>query len=100
MIHPRHLSGPVARPREARAKDEKRPPLSPQAATRYMQRWAIVRGRLIEEQRATSMETRLHRLAGLMASAREMGWSGAPDAEDDALRRRWTALRRAMSDEA
>ena len=80
--------------------DAKRPPLSPQAAARYMQRWAIVRGRLIEEQRATSMETKLHRLAALMASAREMGWSGTLDAEDEAVRRRWTALRRAMSGEA
>ena len=80
--------------------DAKRPPLSPQAAARYIQRWAIVRGRLIKERRATSMETKLHRLAALMASAREMGWSGAPDVEDHAVRRRWTALKRAMSGEA
>lgn len=80
--------------------DANRRLLSPQAAARYMQRWPIVRGRLVEERRATSMETRLYRLAGLMASARAMGWSGAPDPEDDAVRRRWTALRRAMSGEA
>lgn len=77
--------------------DAKRRPISPQAAARYMRRWPIVRRRLIEEQRAASMDTRLHRLAGLMASAREMGWSGAHDAEDDAVRKRWAALRRAMS---
>ena len=80
--------------------DANRRPISPQAATRYMQRWSIVRRRLVEEQRATSMETRLRRLAGLMASAREMGWSGAVDAEDDAVRKRWMALRRAMSGDA
>ena len=77
--------------------DAKRRPISPQAAARYMRRWPIVRRRLIEEQRAASMDTRLHRLAGLMASAREMGWSATHDAEDDAVRKRWAALRRAMS---
>ena len=59
--------------------DAKRRPISPQAAARYMRRWPIVRRRLIEEQRAASMDTRLYRLAGLMASAREMGWSAAHD---------------------
>ena len=46
------------------------------------------------------METRLRRLAALMASAREMGWSGALDAEDDTVRKRWMALRRATLGEA
>ena len=72
--------------------DAKRRPLSPQAAARYMQRWPIVRRRLVEEQRATSMETRLHRLAALMASAREMGWSGTLNAEDGTVRKRWPLL--------
>ena len=80
--------------------DANRRPISPQAAAGYMRRWSIVRRRFIEEQRATSMETRLRRLAGLMASAREMGWSGAVDAEDEAVRKRWAALRRAMSGDA
>ena len=66
--------------------DAKRRPISPQAAARYMRRRSGVRGRLVEEQRAASMGTRLHRPTGLMASAREMGWSGAHDAEDDAVR--------------
>ena len=77
--------------------DAKHRPISPQAAARYMRCWPIVGRRLIEEQRAVSMDTRLHRLAGLMASAREMEWSAAHYAEDDAVRKRWTALRRAMS---
>ena len=40
------------------------------------------------------METRLHQLAALMASASEMGWSGALDDEDAAVRERWMAARR------
>ena len=65
-------------------------PTSPHAAARYQKRWAIARKRLIEELRATSMETKLYRLAALMESAREMGWSRSlePDEQDDAVRAR------------
>ena len=41
------------------------------------------------------MEAKLHHLAVLMASAREVEWSRPLDAEDDAVRERWMALRRA-----
>ena len=70
-------------------------PISALAAARYRRRWAIVRKRLIEELRATSMESKLRQLAGLMQSAREMGWSRSQEEEDDAVRARWMALRRA-----
>ena len=72
-----------------------RQPISPQDAARYRERWAIARERLNEELRATSMETKLRQLANLVQSAREMGWSQSLDEEDDAVRARWTALRRA-----
>ena len=48
-------------------------PISAQAAAWYQERWAIVRERLNEEFRATSMETKLRQLASLMQSAHEMG---------------------------
>ncbi len=72
-----------------------RQPISPQAAARYRERWAIARKRLDEELRATSMEAKLRQLSNLMQSAREMGWSQSLDEEDDAVRTRWMALRRA-----
>lgn len=72
-----------------------RQPVSPQGAARYRERWAAARERLDEELRATSMETKLHQLATLMQSAREMGWSQSLDDEDDMVRARWMALRRA-----
>ena len=72
-----------------------RQPISPQDAARYQERWAIVRERLNEELRGTSMETKLRQLASLMQSAREMGWSQSLDEENDAVRARWMALRRA-----
>ncbi len=54
----------------------------------------LVQRRLTEELRATSMETKLLQLAALMASAREMGWSVSLEAEDNATRDRWMALKR------
>jgi len=78
------------------AMDTSPQPISPQAAARYRERWAITRERLNEELRATSMETKLHQLATLMQSAREMGWSQSLDDEDDMVRARWMALRRAI----
>ena len=72
-----------------------RQPTSPQAAARYRERWAIARERLNEELRATSMEAKLRQLVNLMQSADEMGWSQSLDEEDDAVRARWMALRRA-----
>ena len=74
---------------------ETRQPISPQAAARYEQRWAIAHKRLAEELRATPMETKLRRLAALMESASEFGWSRSLDAEDELVRARWMALRRA-----
>ena len=74
--------------------ENRRPPISPEAAAGYMERWALAEQRLVRERRETPMETRLHQLAALMASAPAMGWSGALDDEDDAVRERWMAARR------
>ena len=41
------------------------------------------------------MEIKLGRLATLMESARAMGWSQSLGAEDETVRARWMALRRA-----
>ena len=71
-----------------------RQPISPQDAARYQERWAIVRERLCEELRTTSMEAKLRQTAALMRSARAMGWSRALDEEDNAVRAKWMALRR------
>lgn len=46
------------------------------------------------------MEIKLGRLATLMESAREMGWPQSLGAEDETVRARWTALRRAKLGEA
>ena len=71
-----------------------RPPITPEAAAGYLERWAFAEQRLIRERRATSMETKLRQLAAPMASASAMGWSGALDDEDAAVRKRWMAARR------
>ena len=68
--------------------------ISSRAALEYRRRWSLLQRRLTEELRTTSRETKLRRLAALMASADEMGWSGSRAAEDEAVRERWAALRR------
>ena len=74
---------------------ESRQPISRDDAAFYLQRWAVAGRRIAQELRDTSMETKLHQLAALMASAPQMGWSDSRDEEDDAVRERWMALRRA-----
>lgn len=91
----RHHGGGRSSSLQCRPMIETRAPISPQAAARYEQRWAIARKRLAEELRATPMETRLRRLAALMESASEFGWTRSLDAEDELVRARWMALRRA-----
>ena len=46
------------------------------------------------------METKLDRLATLMESARALGWSQSLGAEDETVRARWMALRRAKLGDA
>lgn len=46
------------------------------------------------------MDTKLRRLADLMQSKSMMGWSQSLSEEDDAVRARWMALRKAKTDEA
>ena len=65
--------------------ENRRQPISPEAAAGYLERWALAEQRLVRERRATSMETRLHQLAAPMVSASEMGWSGTLDDEDAAV---------------
>ena len=76
---------------------ENRRPISPEAAAGYMDRWAAAERRLTRERRANPMEIRLRPLAALTASASEMGWSEALDAEDDAVQARWMVARRSES---
>ncbi len=72
---------------------ENRRPNSLEPVAGCMDRWAAAGRRLIRERRANPMETKLHQLAALMASASEMGWSEALGAEDDGVRARWMAAR-------
>ena len=74
--------------------NEKSRSISSHAAVEYRRRWSLVQRRLTEELQATSTETRLLRLAALMASAGEAWWPRSLASEDEAVRERWTALRR------
>jgi hypothetical protein len=62
-------------------------------AKAFRARWSFVNAAERDELRLTSMTTKAHQLASLMASVDQMGWTGLL-AEDEAVARaRWAMLR-------
>ena len=64
-------------------------------AESYRRRWAAVDAVDLEELRTTPIDVKLRQLAGLMASARAPGWIQPDRVDDQEVRDRWQALRRA-----
>ncbi len=69
------------------------PPISPEEARAFRERWRLVAEAEREELRRTPLEVKAAQLASLMASVRDLGWDEALAAEDEAVWRRWQALR-------
>ena len=63
-------------------------------AERFRERWAAVDAVDLEELRSTPIEDKLRQLAGLMASARALGWIQPDRVDDQETRDRWQKLRR------
>lgn len=72
--------------------------LTAEAAEAYVRRWQLVNEREQAEQRAMTQEEKLRVLAGLMASAKALGWDEALDAEDAEVRERWRLLRERLGE--
>jgi hypothetical protein len=68
--------------------------LTREQAEWFRARWAPVNEVEREELRATSIDVKLHQLAGLMASARALGWMQPDRVDDEETRDRWQRLRR------
>lgn len=68
--------------------------LTREQGERFRARWASVREVEIEELRAMPIDVRLDQLAGLMASARALGWTQLDRVDDEETRDRWKRLRR------
>jgi len=62
------------------------------AALTQPERWALVNGRLREEAKAATDETKLRQLASLMGSVDDFGWHAALAEDDVRVRTLWSKL--------
>lgn len=72
------------------------PELTRSEARDWMGRWQIVNENERLELRNTTIETKLHQLAAMMAMAEGLGWDTSTDAEIHVVRDRWARLKRIM----
>jgi hypothetical protein len=70
--------------------------MTKQEAEWWQARWRAVEEAEREELRATPLEVKLQQLAGLMAAARDLGWTEALAEEAVEVRERWRKIRKAF----
>lgn len=73
------------------------PPISPEQAFEYLNRWKLVRRTEVDQLRSASMETKLRQLEVLMASRGLFRDDPERDRQADELRDRWALIRKASS---
>jgi hypothetical protein len=61
----------------------------------YKKRWALVNAAEVEELRAAPASEKARQTAALMESARSLGWMHSDDPQEEEVRDRWNALRKA-----
>lgn len=61
----------------------------------FKKRWVMVNTAELQELRATSLGEKARQTAALMESAKSLGWMEMPDAQEEEVRDRWNALRKA-----
>ena len=66
-----------------------------QEVLEFKKRWALVNAAEIEELRSTSLGDKARQTAALMASAIGLGWMDLNDPQEEEVRERWNALRKA-----
>ena len=71
-------------------------PITKAEARAFRRRWKAINNAELEELRATPISQKLHQLAALMLSARQLGWTKAFQEEEAEVRERWTRLRKAF----
>ena len=64
-------------------------------AQAFRGRWETINAAERDELRTTSIAHKFQQLVALMASARALGWTGAPPSEEAQVRNRWKRLRQA-----
>ncbi len=70
-------------------------PMTRDQGRAFRERWELVRAVQLKELQAASPASKLRRLAALMASARQLGWSEELRAGEAGVRERWIRLKKA-----
>jgi hypothetical protein len=61
----------------------------------FKKRWALVNAAEIQELRSMPLAEKARQTAALMESARSLGWADRIDPQEEEIRDRWNALRKA-----
>ncbi len=64
----------------------------------FKRRWALVNAAEIQELRSTPLGEKARQTAALMDSARSLGWMDLNDPQEEEVRDRWNALRKAKGE--
>ncbi len=64
----------------------------------FKRRWALVNAAEIQELRSTPLGEKARQTAALMDSARSLGWTDLNDPQEEEVRDRWNALRKAKGE--
>ncbi len=64
----------------------------------FKRRWALVNAAEIQELRSTPLGQKALQTAALMDSARSLGWMDLNDPQEEEVRDRWNALRKAKGE--
>jgi transcriptional regulator with XRE-family HTH domain len=72
------------------------PRLTKTQAEAFQKRWQTVKAAEDAELASTPVAEKFHQLAGLLASAQQLGWTKALAAEEDDIRQVWARLRKVL----
>ena len=61
----------------------------------FKERWALANAAELQELRATPLTDKARQTAALMDSGRSLGWMDRKDLQEEQVRERWNALRKA-----
>ncbi len=64
----------------------------------FKKRWELVNAAELQELRSTPLGEKARQTAALMESARSLGWTDRVDPQEEEVRDRWNALRKAKGE--
>ena len=70
--------------------------MTPEQVRAFFERWRLLREVEAEELRRTPLDSKLRQLAALMESRTALGFDPQREAETQAVRERWEAIKKAL----